>query len=124
MSTSDDRISGDAAGVAGQEYVGLGYDEARRRSLDDSRRTLSLELADLKARHERAQALLDAPDQRVVVWDGDENPPTCRGSLASASGTPSGWNEGERYTWALFAFLILIMGPKHPPPAPPRWTIL
>lgn len=60
-----------------------------RRALDDSHRALSLELADLKARHERAQALLDAPDQRVVVWDGDENPPTCRGSLAAATGTPS-----------------------------------
>ncbi|EFL89872.1 PAS domain-containing sensor histidine kinase [Ahrensia sp. R2A130] len=60
-----------------------------RRALDDSHRMLSLELADLKARHERAEALLDAPDQRVVVWDGEENPPTCRGALVSTSGTPS-----------------------------------
>ncbi|MEN0040248.1 MAG: ATP-binding protein [Pseudomonadota bacterium] len=71
-----------------------------RRALDDSRRTLSHELADLKARHERAQALLDAPDQRVVVWAGDETPPMCRGSLGSASGTPV---EAEKFvafgTW-------------------------
>ncbi len=51
------------------------------------------ELADLKARHARAQALLDVPDQRIVIWEaapetGVVDVPACRGTLPSKAGAP------------------------------------
>ena len=59
-----------------------------RRQLDENNRNTTLELADLRARHERAQALLDAPDQRIVIWEGREEAPVCRGALPSNTGAP------------------------------------
>lgn len=59
-----------------------------RRSLEEANSVLALEHADLKARHERAQALLDVPDQRIVIWPGDNQPPLCRGTLPANAGAP------------------------------------
>jgi len=59
-----------------------------RRQLDQRQRELALENADLRTRYERAQALLNIPDQRIVIWDGREEAPLCRGSLPAISGTP------------------------------------
>ncbi|MEL6967048.1 MAG: ATP-binding protein [Pseudomonadota bacterium] len=59
-----------------------------RRQLAQSHQELALEHADLRARHERAQALLNIPDQRIVIWDGGEAPPLCRGNLPSSAGAP------------------------------------
>ena len=59
-----------------------------RRQLDDHNRSIAMELADLKARHERAQALLDVPDQRVVIWEGRDTLPVCRGTLPDNTGAP------------------------------------
>ncbi|MEE9314002.1 MAG: ATP-binding protein [Rhizobiaceae bacterium] len=60
-----------------------------RRQLDNSNRSLALELADLKVHHDRAQAMLDAPDQQIVIWEGRDQPPICRGSLPANTGTPT-----------------------------------
>ena len=60
-----------------------------RRQLDDGNRALALDLADLKARHDRAQALLDVPDQRVVIWEDRGETPVCRGTLPDNTGAPS-----------------------------------
>ncbi len=51
------------------------------------------ELADLKARHARAQALLDVPDQRIVIWEAAPDgvrvdAPVCRGTLPPNAGAP------------------------------------
>jgi signal transduction histidine kinase len=59
-----------------------------RRMLDENNRRAELELADLKARHERAQALLDVPDQRVVIWENPEDAPVCRGHLPENTNAP------------------------------------
>ena len=60
-----------------------------RRMLDERNRSAEMELADLKARHERAQALLDVPDQRVVIWENREDAPVCRGQLPSNTNAPT-----------------------------------
>lgn len=60
-----------------------------RRLLDENYRRAEMELADLKARHERAQALLDVPDQRVVIWEDLEEAPVCRGQLPENTAAPS-----------------------------------
>lgn len=60
-----------------------------RRQLDENNKRAQLELADLKARHERAQALLDVPDQCVVIWESREDGPVCRGQLPVNTGAPS-----------------------------------
>ncbi|MEO0547421.1 MAG: ATP-binding protein [Pseudomonadota bacterium] len=59
-----------------------------RRQLDQRQGELALENADLRSRYERAQALLNIPDQRIVIWDGREEGPLCRGSLPPIAGTP------------------------------------
>ena len=59
-----------------------------RRMLDEHNRRVEMELADLKARHERAQALLDVPDQRVVIWENREDAPVCRGQLPENTAAP------------------------------------
>jgi signal transduction histidine kinase len=48
------------------------------------------EIADLRARHARTEALIDAGDQRLLVWDETRigQPPTCRGSLPANAGAP------------------------------------
>ncbi len=60
-----------------------------RRQLEENNRASALELADLKARHERAQALLDVPDQRVVIWETLDGAPVCRGNLPPNTGAPA-----------------------------------
>ncbi|MDD9910131.1 MAG: ATP-binding protein [Ahrensia sp.] len=59
-----------------------------RRKLDHNYRELAHEHADLRARNERAQAMLNAPDQRIVVWDGVDNEASCIGRLPSHIGAP------------------------------------
>ena len=59
-----------------------------RRRLERDHKALALEHADLRSRHERAQALLDVPDQRVVIWSGWDEQPICRGTLPSNIGAP------------------------------------
>ena len=64
-----------------------------RRRLERDHKALALEHSDLRARHERAQALLDVPDQRVVIWNGWEERPLCRGTLPSNTGAPESRDE-------------------------------
>jgi len=59
-----------------------------RKKLDETNRNLALDMADLKSRHERAQALLNVSDQRVVVWANREEAPICRGKLPNHTGAP------------------------------------
>ncbi|MEL7272202.1 MAG: ATP-binding protein [Pseudomonadota bacterium] len=59
-----------------------------RRQLENANTSMAMELADLRARHERAQALLDVPDQRVVIWEGRNEAPVCRGVLPESTGAP------------------------------------
>ena len=59
-----------------------------RRQLDQDYRTLARDHADLRARHERAQAMLSVPDQRIVVWSGENSDATCHGHLAESAGAP------------------------------------
>ncbi len=59
-----------------------------RRRLDHDHRELALEHADLKARHERAQALLDVPDQCIAIWAGRDEQAVCRGTLPHTVGAP------------------------------------
>ncbi|MFD0916896.1 ATP-binding protein [Pseudahrensia aquimaris] len=59
-----------------------------RRRLEKEQSALGLELADLKSRHERAQALLDVPDQRVIIWSNWDEQPVSRGTLPEMAGTP------------------------------------
>ena len=59
-----------------------------RRQLEENNRTRALEFADLKAQYEKAQALLDVPDQRIVIWEGS-NAPVCRGTLPDNTGAPA-----------------------------------
>ncbi len=59
-----------------------------RRQLDDNNRSMALEFADLKARYDKAEALLDVPDQRVVIWEGPNASPVCRGTLPNNTGAP------------------------------------
>ncbi len=59
-----------------------------RRQLDHDHRALARDHADLRARNERAQAMLSVPDQQVVVWDNEEDNPVCHGALSAQSGAP------------------------------------
>ena len=59
-----------------------------RKKLDETNRSQALDIADLKARNERAQALLNVPDQRIVVWANREEAPLCRGTLPAQTGAP------------------------------------
>ena len=53
-------------------------------------RTLLRTHADLKARLERTQALLNAPDHRVVIWSSGDSQPDILGSLPVSTGAPAG----------------------------------
>ncbi|MEM7299820.1 MAG: ATP-binding protein [Pseudomonadota bacterium] len=44
---------------------------------------------DLKARNERLEALVEANDQRTVIWNGRDEQPTILGSLPLSSGAPN-----------------------------------
>lgn len=70
---------------------------SERGRLDQDNRSLALEHADLKARIERAEALLDVPDQRVVIWAGRDEAPVCRGTLPPNTGAPD-----DRMTFVAF----------------------
>lgn len=59
-----------------------------RRKLDQDHRSLALAHADLRVRHERAQAMLSVPDQRIVVWSNDKTDAVCHGVLPASTGAP------------------------------------
>ncbi len=59
-----------------------------RRRLAKSHQSLVVTHADLRSRFDQAQALLDVPDQRVIVWSGWNEKPTSHGALPRASGAP------------------------------------
>ena len=50
---------------------------------------LKRRLADLRATHERMEALVNVSDQRIVVWNGTDERPMLLGSLSKASGAPA-----------------------------------
>ncbi len=50
---------------------------------------LKRRLADLRATHERMEALVNVGDQRIVVWKGADERPALLGSLSKASGAPA-----------------------------------
>ncbi len=55
----------------------------------EQNQSLALSHADLKARRERDSALLNAPDQRVVLWSSKETAPEVLGFLPVAAGAPA-----------------------------------
>ncbi|MEJ1157245.1 PAS domain-containing sensor histidine kinase [Prosthecomicrobium sp. N25] len=65
----------------------VGMMRARTRSEQEIAR-LKTENADLKAQADRAEALLDAEDQMVMVWGRPDEPPFVTGALGAASGAP------------------------------------
>ncbi len=60
---------------------------ARGRAEED-RSKLMGEAADLKLAADRAEAVLNADDQRVVIWSGPGEGPLVMGSLPNGSGVP------------------------------------
>lgn len=64
-----------------------------RRRLDHEHRQLTHDNADLRNRYQRAQALIDVPDQRVVIWSSGEEGPVCTGSLPPSAGAPEDRSE-------------------------------
>ena len=50
---------------------------------------LRVRLADLRATHERVESLVNATDQRIVVWKGNDGAPILFGSLGAACGAPA-----------------------------------
>ncbi len=59
-----------------------------RAKTTNQNKILMLAHADIKARHERNLALLDAPDQRIALWSGAENVPEIMGTLPLSTGAP------------------------------------
>ena len=51
-------------------------------------RKLKAGLADLRARNHLNEALINIPNQRVVVWNGSDDKPVVLGSLSNSAGTP------------------------------------
>ena len=51
--------------------------------------SLKSRIADLRASHERLEALTNAGDQRIVVWNGADDRPAILGKLSKSSGAPS-----------------------------------
>lgn len=62
---------------------------ARTRAEGDRTRLMQ-EAAELKLAADRAEAVLNADDQRVVIWAGAGEAPSVMGSLPDGSGTPKG----------------------------------
>ncbi len=50
---------------------------------------LKSRIADLRASHERLEALTNSGDQRIVVWNGADDRPAILGKLSKSSGAPS-----------------------------------
>ena len=59
-----------------------------RAKTTNQHRTLMMAHADMKARHERNLALLNAPDQRIALWSTDESDPEILGTLPLSTGAP------------------------------------
>ncbi len=51
-------------------------------------RKLKAGLADLRARNHLNEALINIPDQKIVVWNGSDEKPVVLGNLSSSSGAP------------------------------------
>lgn len=49
---------------------------------------LQARVADLRAAKERSEALVNVADQRIAVWNGEDEGPTLLGSLSQKSGAP------------------------------------
>ncbi len=50
---------------------------------------LKARISDLRASHERLEALANAGDQRIVVWNGTDEKPAILGKLSKSSGAPA-----------------------------------
>ena len=61
---------------------------ARNRAEADNA-ALRVEVGDLKAMIDRAEALVDEEDQRLVAWAAANEPPLVAGSLPAAAGAPA-----------------------------------
>ena len=59
-----------------------------RSKTSNQNRALMLANADMKARHERNLALLNAPDQRIAIWSGKDISPEIMGTLPLSTGAP------------------------------------
>ncbi len=64
-----------------------------RNQTADENRQLRQSLTNYKATNERNEALVNVADQRVVLWNGNQETPTVIGSLALASGAPASKSE-------------------------------
>jgi signal transduction histidine kinase len=51
--------------------------------------SLKSRIVDLRASHERLEALANAGDQRIVVWNGADDRPAILGKLSKSSGAPA-----------------------------------
>ncbi|MEZ5872959.1 MAG: ATP-binding protein [Nitratireductor sp.] len=60
-----------------------------RTRINSENSDLRSRLADLRATHERVESLVNATDQRIVVWKGNDGSPILFGGLGSACGAPS-----------------------------------
>jgi signal transduction histidine kinase len=60
-----------------------------RNRVEKENRSLRLEVADLKTAADRAEALVNREDQRVVVWTAAGEPPLVAGSLPERAGVPA-----------------------------------
>lgn len=84
-----------AVGVASA----IGMMRARNRQ-DREIARLNAENADLRAQADRAEALLDAEDQLVLVWSRADEPPALIGNLDQAAGAPKERNRFVAFgTW-------------------------
>jgi signal transduction histidine kinase len=61
-----------------------------RRAAEDDRARLIRENADLKLAADRAEAALNADDQRIVIWGGPDEAPRVMGNLPGSAGVPRG----------------------------------
>ena len=59
-----------------------------RKKVIDENRKLKTHLADLRANNDRNEALINIPEQRIVVWNGTDEKPAVVGTLTKASGAP------------------------------------
>ncbi len=50
---------------------------------------LKARIGDIRASHERLEALVNSGDQRIVVWNGTDDKPAMLGKLSKSSGAPA-----------------------------------
>lgn len=75
-------------GVAAFAVLGVAAMHRARTRADAENAALRHQLADSKAKSDRAEALVDADDQRLVAWSAPGEPPLVMGRLPRSCGAP------------------------------------